>query len=113
LTPPGPTVGPLGDTEHAHTPRARERAIRSADAGPSVRLLEGGEAFFHRFFARVDRARRSILLRCFDWRDDETGALVARRLMAAADRGVRVTVLKDLVGATYEYYEGSQQSFLH
>jgi cardiolipin synthase len=76
-------------------------------------LLEGGTAFFDRLFARVARATRSIELRCFDWRDDETGELMARALIAAADRGVRVTVLKDLVGATYEYYEGSQQSFLH
>jgi len=76
-------------------------------------LLEGGAAFFDRLFARVARATRSIALRCFDWRDDETGELTARALIAAADRGVRVTVLKDLVGATYEYYEGSQQSFLH
>jgi cardiolipin synthase A/B len=81
--------------------------------GDDLLLLEGGEAFFDRLFARVARATRSIELRCFDWRDDETGELAARALIAAADRGVRVTVLKDLVGATYEYYEGSQQSFLH
>src|SRR5207248_2933779 len=49
----------------------------------------------------------------FEWRDDETGAMMARALLAAADRGVQVTVLKDLVGATYEYYEGSRQSFFH
>jgi cardiolipin synthase A/B len=78
-----------------------------------VLLLEGGAAFFDRLFARVAGATRAIELRCFDWRDDETGELMAQALIAAADRGVRVTVLKDLVGATYEYYEGSRQSFLH
>jgi cardiolipin synthase len=70
-------------------------------------------AFFERLFVRIARARRTIVLRCFDWRDDGTGELAARALIAAADRGVRVVIFKDLVGATYEYYEGSRQSFLH
>jgi cardiolipin synthase A/B len=78
-----------------------------------VRLLEDGGAFFDRLFVCIEGARRSIAMRCFTWRDDETGEMLARALINAADRGVRVTVLKDLVGATYEYSEGSRQSFLH
>ena len=85
----------------------------TGDVLPGIRVLEGGEAFFARLFVRIAEARRTIVLRCFDWRDDETGELTARALIAAADRGVHVTVFKDLVGASYEYYEGSQQSFLH
>ena len=54
-----------------------------------------------------------MAIRAFDWRDDATGGMLARTLMAAADRGVRVTVLKDVMGASYEYAEGARQSFLH
>ena len=54
-----------------------------------------------------------MAIRAFDWRDDATGAMLARALMTAADRGVRVTVLKDVMGASYEYAEGARQSFLH
>jgi cardiolipin synthase len=79
---------------------------------PTV-LLTGGEAAFARILARIEGARRTVVLRCFGWRDDATGQIMARSLMAAADRRVQVSVLKDLVGATYEYLEGTHQSFLH
>jgi cardiolipin synthase len=76
-------------------------------------LLAGGPAAYERILARIEEARRSIWVRCFEWRDDETGAMVARALLRAADRGVEVTILKDRVGMTYEHLEGSKQSFFH
>jgi cardiolipin synthase len=76
-------------------------------------LLDGGGIAFERILHCIEGARRSISIRCFDWRDDGTGQELARTLMAAADRGVRVTILKDLIGATYEYFEGSRRSFFH
>src|SRR4051812_47371051 len=87
---------------------------RRPDAGAGQpRLLRNGEQAFARILERIGGARRSIRMRCFDWHDDEAGEMVARALLDAADRGVRVTVWKDRVGANYEYLEGSQQSFLH
>jgi cardiolipin synthase A/B len=80
---------------------------------PVPELLSGGKAAFERILERMRSAQRSILIRCFDWRDDETGELVARELLKAADRGVEVTVLKDRVGRTYEYLEGTRSSFFH
>ncbi|WP_114966081.1 phospholipase D-like domain-containing protein [Alkalilacustris brevis] len=44
-------------------------------------------------------ARRSLDLVYYIWRDDMTGRLLARELMAAADRGVRVRLLLDDVNA--------------
>jgi phosphatidylserine/phosphatidylglycerophosphate/cardiolipin synthase-like enzyme len=76
-------------------------------------LLAGGTAAFSRILERIRGAKRSILIRCFDWRDDDTGKLVARHLLDAADRGVQVSVLKDRVGQTYEYLEGARASFFH
>jgi cardiolipin synthase len=76
-------------------------------------LLPGGEIAFDRILRCIDEARRSIWLRCFEWRDDETGRELARALLRAADRGVAVTILKDRVGMHYEYLNGSKQSFFH
>jgi len=76
-------------------------------------LLRNGQQAFAAILRRIEAARRSVRMRCFDWRDDETGAMFGRALLAAAERGVSITVQKDRVGANYEYLEGSQQSFLH
>ena len=89
-------------------------ARANTPAGSSQpRLYVGGQQAFSRLFELMAAARESIVMRCFDWRDDPTGNEVAEHLLAAADRGVEVTVYKDRVGAAYEYFEGSMQSFLH
>jgi cardiolipin synthase len=91
-----------------------ELSIRQA-AKPAAEfaLLPGGEVAFDRILRRIDEARRSIRLRCFEWRDDETGHEIARALLRAADRGVAITILKDRVAMHYEYLEASKQSFFH
>jgi cardiolipin synthase len=76
-------------------------------------LLAGGEAAFARILQRIDEAERSILVRCFEWRDDETGEMVGQALLRAADRGVEIQILKDRVGMAYEHLEGTKQSFFH
>ncbi len=76
-------------------------------------LMAGGEAAFARILKRIDQAERSILVRCFEWRDDATGQMVAAALLRAADRGVEIKILKDRVGMAYEHLEGTKQSFFH
>ena len=76
-------------------------------------LMAGGEAAFARILKRIDEAERSILVRCFEWRDDATGQMVAEALLRAADRGVEIKILKDRVGMAYEHLEGTKQSFFH
>ena len=85
----------------------------SPDADPSARfeLLPTGAAAFARILARIAGARRTIRVRAFEWRDDDTGQSVARALLAAADRGVEVTILKDRLGGFYEHLEATKQSF--
>jgi cardiolipin synthase len=80
---------------------------------PTVELLAGGTAAFARILRRIDHARRSIMIRSFEWRDDETGQSMARALLAAADRGVEVTILKDRLGGFYEHLAATKQSFFH
>jgi len=84
-----------------------------AEARTTFELLTGGRAAFDRILRRIDHAKRRIFMRCFDWRDDETGNIVARHMLHAADRGVEVTILKDSMGMHYEYLEATKQSFFH
>jgi phosphatidylserine/phosphatidylglycerophosphate/cardiolipin synthase-like enzyme len=87
--------------------------VERAEPRASFDLMSGGEAAFARILQRIDEAERSILVRCFEWRDDATGEMVARALLRAADRGVEINILKDRVGMAYEHLEGSKQSFFH
>jgi cardiolipin synthase len=87
--------------------------VPAAEAAPTFELLSGGPVAFERIIRRIDQARRTVMVRCFEWRDDETGNLIGQALLRAAERGVRVSILKDSVGMTYEHLEGSKQSFFH
>ena len=80
---------------------------------PTFELLSGGTTAFARILDRIALARRSIVIRCFEWRDDDTGQSVARALLAAADRGVEVTILKDRLGGFYEHLVATKQSLFH
>lgn len=82
-------------------------------AEPSFRLLSNGEEAFACVLARIEGARRRVVVRAFNWRDDETGELVGRALLRAAERGVLIEIHKDRVGMHYEYFEGNKQSFFH
>lgn len=88
-------------------------AAPAAEPNASFELLCGGPTAYARIFERIAGARRSILVRAFEWRDDETGQALARALLAAADRGVAVTIVKDHIGAYYEYLEATKQSLFH
>jgi len=83
------------------------------DPAVEISLLAGGEIAFERILRRIDEARSTIYVRCFNWRDDETGGTVAQALLRAAERGVKISILKDRVGMHYEYLEGGNQSFFH
>jgi cardiolipin synthase len=104
--------------EHLRAPgeqpeRPQLRLVRRGGAPPRPRLLGNGEEAFREILDRVDRARESIEIRAFVWRDDETGNMLASALLRAANRGVRVLIRKDRKGANYEYYAGTRQSFFH
>ena len=91
----------------------RHAASKVPDPAVDISLLAGGEIAFERILRRIDEARSTIYLRCFSWRDDDTGGTVAQALLRAAERGVKITILKDRVGMHYEYLEGAKQSFFH
>ncbi|TCZ55986.1 phospholipase D family protein [Roseicella aquatilis] len=81
-----------------------DRAVAAAlhrlgDPGTGVALLaEGREAFTIRA-AAARAAGRSLDLQYYAWHSDVTGRLLAREVLAAADRGVQVRILLDDVFA--------------
>jgi putative cardiolipin synthase len=75
---------------------AVEAALRTLGGPPSAACLAAGgpEAFALRA-AAARAARRSLDLQYYAWHADTTGRLLAREVLHAADRGVRVRLLLD------------------
>ncbi len=75
------------------------RAVAGDLAGHSGRsgfhpLGSGIDAFVARV-ALVDSAEKSLDIQYYIWHADETGVILTQRILAAADRGVRVRLLLD------------------
>jgi cardiolipin synthase C len=79
--------------------RSSERIVKAEDAPPPhpsrVYLLTDGPEALHARLDLIDRAERTLELQYYLWHADEAGAVLAERVLAAADRGVRVRVLLD------------------
>ena len=69
-------------------------AARHPGASGLALCFDGAEAFGLRL-ASLRAAGRSLDIASYIWRDDLSGRLLARELIAAADRGVRVRLLLD------------------
>jgi len=79
----------------------------------NARLLVDGKEAFERVIDRIKNAKRHIRINMFIWRDDRIGDAIAAELLLAADRGIRVELTKDLLGAVFEKSEENKQSFFH
>ena len=81
-----------------------------------VRLLsdpsldDGAEPTHRRVVDLLREAGRSVEIRMFVWRSDATGNRIAREVLAAADRGVRVRIHKDVGAFMYERLEMNRKS---
>lgn len=67
--------------------------------GNSIALLENGEAFFPAVIAAVESAEAEVVIETFIWAEDKVGVQLHQALIAAARRGVRVTVTVDDYGS--------------
>ena len=79
----------------------------------TFQLLVGGKEAFPKIIKCIREAKKSIRIRMFIWRDDQIGNRLAAELLAAADRGVQITIVKDRYGSVCEYSEESGRSFFH
>jgi len=80
---------------------------------PTYIILKSGSTFFDDLLYECEQAQKNIHIRSFLWRNDDTGRRVAQALIEAANRGVDVYVVKDRIGAFFEYAESNGQSFFH
>ena len=92
---------------------ARLEVASSPVDGAKLHVLGSGDVAFQKIVDRVKHAERSVDIRAFLWRDDEAGNQMGEAVLAAADRGAKVTIHKDKIAAVYEYTGGNKQSFFH
>ncbi len=78
-----------------------------------ISLLVNGKQAFKEIFAAIDKAKNSVFIKMFVWRNDRIGNALGERILEAAQRGVRVHIVKDLVGGMFEYAEEGKDSFFH
>jgi len=79
--------------------RAVSPLISRHDGETGLRLVTDNVEAFALRAAAARRAERSLDLQYYYWKHDLTGGLLAREVIAAADRGVRVRLLLDDVNA--------------
>jgi len=89
---PSSALPPTTDTPSARY-IAAELSRRGEQSG--FRLLTRSTNALMSRVALADHAKRSIDLQYYIFQNDATGRLLAQRLLAAADRGVRVRILLD------------------
>lgn len=102
----GPLETWLADPNDETDPRRRAE-LRGFDRlstlfftrGNGARLLIDGREAFDAMFASIDEARDYVLAQFYIIRDDELGRAFQERLLAAAERGVRVYLLYDEFGS--------------
>ncbi|WP_169974742.1 cardiolipin synthase [Tautonia rosea] len=70
--------------------------------GNHVKLLDGGDETYPAMVRQIDRAKWSITLLTYIFRNDEAGVLVADALSKARDRGVEIRILIDGLGSVHE-----------
>ena len=75
---------------------AREEAEHPGES--AFALLRYGRDAFSIRIAMIDQAEKTLDLQVYIWQPDETGMILAERLIRAADRGVRVRLLVDDLG---------------
>ncbi len=85
----------------------------------TIRLLadprdsDGAALTFDRVVQRIRDAADSIVIHMFVWRNDDIGNQIGREVLAAADRGITVHIIKDLGALMYERIEMNRKSFFN
>lgn len=67
------------------------------------RIFIDGQTSFRRIETLLKRARTSVAIQMFIWKNDEVGRHMASILVQLAERGVKVTIQKEAVGDMFEF----------
>jgi len=78
-----------------------------------IKLFTGGKKSFEAIFEAIQNSNKHIYINMFIWRDDIIGNELAKALLMAANRGVKVIISKDKLGMLFEYGEEYKKSFFH
>jgi cardiolipin synthase len=73
----------------------------------------GKEAFDYLNNYIITQAKETIEIQLFIWRDDAIGRKIADSILEAANRGVKVNIYKDSLGAIFELAEENKKSLFH
>lgn len=73
----------------------------------------GKEAFDYLNNYVITQAKETIDIQMFIWRDDAIGRKIADSILEAANRGVKVNIFKDSLGAIFELAEENKKSLFH
>lgn len=76
-------------------------------------LLDGGKNAFDEIIKCIDRAKFTVKINMFIWRADEIGLKLAKSVLSAANRGVKIDISVDRYGYVLELCEESMHSFFH
>jgi cardiolipin synthase len=94
-----------------------ERVFGSAFLeGNRIELLKGGSGAFDSIISSIRKARSSLCLQFYIFRNDETGAILADELKKCASRGVKVYLLHDHLGSLmtpHSFWQGLRESGVH
>jgi putative cardiolipin synthase len=96
IRPPSSAFAQIGETDAGRN-LALQFAAHPRESG-LLPLRTGLDAFAARVLM-IDDAERAIDVQYYIWHDDVTGRYLLSRLLAAADRGVRVRLLLDDLGS--------------
>lgn len=86
---------------------------------PIITLLDepqaedGAAATFDAVLQGIRESRQTIEIHMFVWRNDAIGNEVGRAVLEAAERGVKVKIIKDLGAFMYERIEMNRKSFFN
>lgn len=69
-----------------------------------VRVWVDYEESFRRIRRLLSRARHTVVIQMFIWKDDEVGRGMADLLLRIADRGVQIHIAKEAVGDVFELH---------
>ena len=78
-----------------------------------MELLVNGVRAFPEIIRCIEDARESVEINMFIWRDDAIGNRMAEAVLAAAERGVAVSISVDRYGVVLERCEECRRSFFH
>lgn len=78
-----------------------------------IKLLVDGKNAFPEILKCIDEAEKNIKINMFIWRADEIGMKMAKALIKAADRGVKIFISIDRYGVVLEKSEECMHSFFH